>query len=83
MSTLNYPGDCTRFDAGRILGPDLFGAFYRPTSAAFDASANRTAITLKPIPPAELQGIVEADRARTFAKLDQIAGIAELFGSVI
>lgn len=71
-NTINYPGDCTRFDPERILGPDLHGAY--------DQELDRTVMRLRPIPPKELAQLVEDDKGRTFDKLDAIGRIGELFG---
>lgn len=51
---LHYPGDCTAFDPDHVMGPDRFGAYYRATAAEYDAEKDRTTLTLRPIPPAEL-----------------------------
>ena len=79
-NTINYPGDCTRFDPERILGPDLHGAYYRQISATYDQGFDRTVMRLRPIPPKEFAQLVEDDKERTFDKLDAIGRIGELFG---
>lgn len=52
---LHYPGDLTVFDPDHVMGPDLYGAFYRATAAAYDAETNHTALTLTVVPPDELR----------------------------
>lgn len=51
---LHYPGDQRGFDPDHILGPDVFGAHYRPAAADYDPATDVTTLTLVPIPPAEL-----------------------------
>ncbi|GAC71088.1 hypothetical protein [Gordonia soli] len=46
---LNYRGDRRDFDRDAIVGPDMFGAFYRPVSAEYDADADRTSIAYVPV----------------------------------
>ena len=82
-NTINYPGDVTTFDPARILGPDIYGAYYRQVSATYDAGTDRTAMLLRPIASAELAQIVEDDKQQTFAKLDAIQSITELFGGAL
>ncbi|UXA06559.1 hypothetical protein KXD96_28250 (plasmid) [Mycobacterium sp. SMC-2] len=52
---LHYRGDHRQFDPDNIVGPDQFGAFYRAVAAEYDAEADRTALHLQVVPPAELQ----------------------------
>ncbi len=57
-NVLHYRGDCTDFDPDQIMGPDLHGAYYRPVSADYDATTDRTTMQFRPIPPAELAELV-------------------------
>lgn len=52
---MNYPGNCTPVDPDHVMGPDMFGAYYVPKSAHYDADADITRMELRPLPPAELQ----------------------------
>ena len=52
---LHYRGDRTKFDPDQIYGPDMFGAYWAPIKAIYEAERDRTAITFRPIPPAELR----------------------------
>lgn len=53
-NVLNYKGNRVLFDARRLGGPDMDGAFYRPVSAFYNAISDCTAITFRPVPPADL-----------------------------
>lgn len=44
---LHYRGDQTGFDADQVMGPDLFGAHYRPVSAEYDAAADMTTMEFR------------------------------------
>ncbi|TDH46000.1 hypothetical protein E2F47_27470 [Mycobacterium eburneum] len=55
MNVLNYPGDRTAIDRDQIVGPDRFGACYQPVTADYFPDRDRTAVTFRPVPPAELQ----------------------------
>jgi hypothetical protein len=52
---LHYRGDCRNFDPDHIMGPDVFGACYVAAAAEYDAERDMTTLTLRPLPPAELQ----------------------------
>lgn len=54
-NTLHYPGDHSDIDTTQTMGPDLFGAFYRPVAAEYDAELDRTTVTFRPIPRSEAQ----------------------------
>jgi hypothetical protein len=43
-NSLNYRGDCTDFVAGQVFGPDMYGAYYNPTGAIYDAEWDQTTI---------------------------------------
>lgn len=62
-------------DPGQTLGPDNFGAYYAIVSADYDAATDVTAVTLRPIPPAEL---MERNKTELEA-MAQRARIRELF----
>lgn len=84
MNTLHYRGNCTEaVGAGEIVGPDLHGARYRIIGATYDPDADRTTAQLRPIPPAELATIVDADIERTWARIEDRMTIAELFGGEV
>lgn len=52
MNVLTYPGDHRKFQPNRIVGPDVWGAWYVPVSAHyFDG---KTRIFYKPVPPDKL-----------------------------
>ncbi len=71
---LHYPGDQTAYDPTHYVGPDRFGAFYRPIGAAFDGQ--RTTIEYQPIAPADLPEFAD-DKVRQMEDADQIM---QLFG---
>jgi hypothetical protein len=73
---LNYLGDHTRFDQEHIMGPDMFGAYYRIAEAAYDHRTNNTALTLVPIPPADIRKLAAPKAAEFLVS----ARIAALFG---
>lgn len=52
---LHYRGDHRQFDPDHIMGPDQFGAYYRPTAAQYDPDTDMTTLHLQVVPPAELQ----------------------------
>ncbi|QBC87362.1 hypothetical protein [Mycobacterium avium] len=52
---LHYRGDHRNFDPDNIMGPDQFGAYYRPVAAEHDPAADLTTLHLQVVPPAELQ----------------------------
>lgn len=56
---LHYPGDVRNFDPRLLLGPDMYGAHYRIVMVDYDAKADRSTVTLRPIPPKELAEIAE------------------------
>lgn len=72
MNSLHYKGDCTDIDPQHYVGPDRFGAFYRPVAAEFDGT--RTRIDYLPIPPAELPEFAN-DHVRQAMDRVQIAGL--------
>lgn len=82
-NTISYPGDCTTFDRGWILGPDDFGARYEQVSASYDAAANRTTITLRPITAQQWEQFVAADKFNTDRRLDDLQRIYNLFGGAL
>lgn len=75
-NVLNYPGDCSAFDPDHLLGPDRFHAYWVPVSANYDPTTDRTRITVRPVPPAELSNRID-DR---LPQLDDRMRLHELFG---
>lgn len=57
---LNYPGDVVEGAVGRMMGPDLYGAWYEVVSATYDADTGRTRAQFRPIGPDD-QRSVEGD----------------------
>lgn len=53
MDRLHYPGDHRRFNANRIVGPDIFGAWYRPVTAHYFDGV--TTIFYRPVATADLK----------------------------
>ena len=76
---LNYPGDCTAFDPDQILGPDIFGACYRPVAADYDPQTDVTTLTLVPIPPADLEELRQQKLGQTMRQLAAAVNFASLF----
>jgi hypothetical protein len=55
----NYRGNrCEAVTNGQVFGPDLYGAFYVPTSGRYGPDTDRTTIQFRPLPPAELAEII-------------------------
>jgi hypothetical protein len=52
MDVLTYKGDHRKFQANRIVGPDMFGAWYIPVTAHYFNGYTR--IFYKPVPPEKL-----------------------------
>lgn len=73
---LHYRGDVTGIDPTSFIGADRFGAFYRPVTATFDASTDRTTIDFLPIPPADMPRFAD-DKVR---QMEDRMRIAQLFG---
>lgn len=47
-NTLNYPGNRTDYDPDQIMGPDLYGAYYRVIGSEYDHKLARTKLHLQP-----------------------------------
>lgn len=52
---LHYRGDQRNFDPDHIIGPDMYGAYYRAVAAEYDPGVDQTTLHLQVVPPAELQ----------------------------
>ena len=52
MNKLHYKGDCRDYVPNRIVGPDVWGAWYLPVSAHYFDGI--TTIFYKPVPPDQL-----------------------------
>jgi hypothetical protein len=79
--TLHYRGDHSNFDPDHIMGPDMFGACYRPVAGEYDAGTNLTALQLVPIPPDDLQERVIIRSLERRADTDRIQRTEQLFGT--
>jgi hypothetical protein len=55
VNLLHYRGDCTDFDPDHVMGPDMYGGHWIPTGASYDADADMTTLTMRIVPPAELE----------------------------
>lgn len=80
---LHYPGDRTNFDPDHLMGPDMYGAYYRAAAVAYDAEGNRTALTLTVVPPAELQQRIGAKILKATEEEAVRTRIEALFGTVV
>lgn len=71
--TLNFPG--SQFvDFGQIIGPNLFGEWFRPISESYDALSNRTAVEFDIVPKDDVR--TEAQRiGRNAAKAVKIQAL--------
>ncbi len=78
---LHFAGEHRAFDPEHIYGPDLFGGCYRAADAEYDATTDRTALHLVPIPHGVIQerGIVKAIEGQ--AQNDMRERIEHLFGT--
>jgi hypothetical protein len=52
MNKLHYKGDHRKFVRNRIVGPDMFGAWYLPVSAHYFDGV--TTMFFRPVPPEQL-----------------------------
>jgi hypothetical protein len=52
VDRLHYKGDCRDYVPNRIVGPDMYGAWYLPVSAHYFDGV--TTIFYKPVPPDKL-----------------------------
>lgn len=55
MSCLHYRGNRMDFDKDHLLGPDLFGAYWLPTTGVYNPDTDRTTIFVRPVAPKELE----------------------------
>lgn len=46
---MHYRGDRTAVHTRQVFGPDMHGALYRPTGATYDASADVTTMSFRPV----------------------------------
>jgi hypothetical protein len=68
MDSLQYPGDHRKFLPNRVVGPDMFGAWYRPVSATYFGGV--TSIFYRPVPPDELPPALREMSAKVIALRD-------------
>jgi hypothetical protein len=68
MDKLTYPGDCREFIPNRVVGPDMWGAWYRPISAHYFNGV--TTIFYRAVPPDELPGECREMSAKVVALRD-------------
>ena len=72
MDKLHYRGDCRNFVPNRIVGPDIFGAWYLPVSAHYFDGI--TTIFYKPVPPDQLPPQAALLSKQVVAQLQQRSG---------
>jgi hypothetical protein len=68
MSTLHYPGNRVAAKPDHPLGPDLFGGHWLPKAAVYDSDADVTTVTMRPVPPAEMERYHDWRRHQARAK---------------
>lgn len=74
---LNYAGDLTNVDPDWMMGPDWGGAYWLPVTGDYNPATNITTLTVRPVPPAEL----EKRAALLLHKGRQKGRIKQLFGT--
>lgn len=65
MDKLHFKGDRRKFNTNKVVGPDTFGAWYRPVSSRYFDGV--TTIFYRPVPPADLRKDMQQYSSRIIA----------------